>query len=66
MKILIIGKSGQLGQSIKKVAPKVSSNDEFIFVGREELDLNNTSSIRNYFNNININNVVIRIRCNYF
>ena len=57
MRILVTGKNGQLGQSINKLINIESktkynpSSNEFIFVGREELDLNNKNSIDNYFNN---------------
>ena len=57
MIILIIGKNGQLGQSIGKIVnarvemepdPKP---DQYIFVGRDELDLSSKNSINNYFDN---------------
>jgi dTDP-4-dehydrorhamnose reductase len=55
MKILVTGKNGQLGRSIQKIVNadtkidnKQSTND-FIFVGREELDLSCESSISHYF-----------------
>ncbi len=51
MKILVTGKSGQLGKSIHKIVTNNKQNSEFIFVGREELDLSNQESIINYFNN---------------
>jgi len=57
MRILVTGKNGQLGQSINKlinIEAKTKYNpnsNEFIFVGREELDLSSKSSIDNYFNN---------------
>jgi len=57
MRILVLGKNGQLGQSINKLIniefkSKYNPNfNEFVFVGREELDLNNKNSIDNYFNN---------------
>jgi len=56
MKILVTGKDGQLGQSLHKVlsaSVKIDNNDdsnEFIFVGRKELDLSNDSNINHYFN----------------
>jgi len=56
MRILVTGKSGQLGQSINKLINIESKNkynlksNEFAFVSREELDLSNESSIDNYFN----------------
>ncbi len=57
MKILITGKDGQLGKSIYKVASQ-SKDDEFIFVGRNELDLSDESNIINYFNNHNFDVII--------
>ena len=57
MRILITGKNGQLGRSIQKTVnadTKIGNNqspNDFIFVGREELDLSSESSISNYFDN---------------
>ena len=51
MKILIIGKNGQLGKSIHKIVTKRKQNNKFIFVGREELDLSKKDSITSYFDN---------------
>jgi len=57
MRILVTGKNGQLGQSINKlinIEAKTKYNpnsNEFIFVGRDELDLSSKNSIDNYFNN---------------
>ena len=48
MRILVTGKNGQLGRSIQKIVNNQNS-DEFIFVGREELDLSNDSNINQYF-----------------
>ena len=65
MRILVTGKSGQLGQSINKLINIEAKNkynlnsNEFIFVGREELDLSSKSSIDNYFNNNNMFDVII-------
>ena len=52
MKILVIGNNGQLGQSIKKIllAVKINEDDDFIFVGREDLDLTNEENISAYLN----------------
>ena len=57
MRILVTGKNGQLGRSIQKTVNtdtktdnKQSPND-FIFVGREELDLSSESIISHYFDN---------------
>ena len=57
MRILVTGKNGQLGRSIQKIVDtdtKIDSNqssNEFIFVGREELDLSSENSISHYFDN---------------
>jgi dTDP-4-dehydrorhamnose reductase len=57
MRILVTGKNGQLGQSINKlinIETKIENNpnsNEFIFVGREELDLSSESGISHYFDN---------------
>jgi dTDP-4-dehydrorhamnose reductase len=53
MRILVTGKNGQLGQSIKKIVNKKRdfflNNCAFVFVGRSELDLRNVTSIHTYF-----------------
>ena len=64
MRILVTGKNGQLGKSIHKIVG-TSNNDEqspndFVFVGREELDLSSADSIASYFNH---NNFDIIINC---
>ena len=51
MRILVTGKNGQLGRSIHKLVTNTKQIDEFVFVGREELDLNSESSISHYFDN---------------
>jgi len=57
MRILVTGKNGQLGRSIQKLVntdTKIGNNqssNEFIFVGREELDLSSESGISHYFDN---------------
>jgi len=51
MKILVTGKNGQLGKSIHKIVVNNEQSSEFVFVGREVLDLSNQDSIINYFNN---------------
>ena len=51
MRILITGKNGQLGKSLHKLVSEKKYDNEFIFVGREELDLSNNNSIINYFYN---------------
>jgi dTDP-4-dehydrorhamnose reductase len=50
MKILITGKNGQLGKSIHKVSTRKKLPYEFVFVGRQELDLSSIDSIKDFFN----------------
>ena len=56
MRIIVTGENGQLGRSIQKRVntdtkkDNHQSSNDFIFVGREELDLSSESSIANYFN----------------
>ena len=53
MKILVTGKNGQLGQSIKRLLDEKCfanlSSFSFIFTGREELNLETLESIQSYF-----------------
>jgi len=60
MKILVIGKNGQLGKSIKKNSQqkKYSRFNNFVFVGKEEFDLTNLNSIKNFINNLDIDIVI--------
>jgi len=60
MKILVIGKTGQLGQSINEIVSKMQSRDEFVFVGRDELDLSDKDGVVSYFEN---NNFDIILNC---
>jgi len=60
MKILVTGKNGQLGKSIRKIITNNEQTDEFVFTGREELDFSSTDSIASYFNH---NNFDIIINC---
>ena len=60
MKILVTGKNGQLGKSIHKIVTSNEQNSEFVFVGREALDLSSQDSIISYFNN---NSFDIIINC---
>jgi dTDP-4-dehydrorhamnose reductase len=67
MRILVTGKDGQLGRSIYKVINsntniKIGSNqksNEFIFVGREELDLSKEKSVASYFDKQYKFNIII-------
>ena len=53
MKILVTGKNGQLGQSIKRLLDEKCfanlSSFSFIFTGREELNFETLESIQSYF-----------------
>ena len=60
MKILVTGKNGQLGKSIHKIITGNEKNSEFVFVGRDALDLSSQDSIIEYFNN---NSFDIIINC---
>ena len=57
MKVLVIGKNGQLGKSIKINTP-INECNNFSFIGRDDLDLNNSSSIRNYFEDKNFDLII--------
>jgi len=65
MRILVTGKNGQLGKSINKVVNtgngknNYQQDNEFIFVGREELDLSSERSISHYFDRSNKFDVII-------
>lgn len=47
-RILVTGKNGQLGQSLQKIAVAFPEYD-FVFVGRDELDLASAQSIDEFF-----------------
>jgi len=49
MKILVIGKDGQLGKSIKNRTDLIKNHD-FLFVGRSDFDMGNIENINNFFN----------------
>ena len=58
MKILVIGKNGQLGRSLNNIVCKRKDSKNFIFIGRKQLDLSNANSIRSYFKK-NTFNIII-------
>ena len=62
MRILVTGKNGQLGQSIYKIVNTSNGDNlpanEFIFVGREEIDLSKVESITSYFDQNNFDVIV--------
>jgi len=49
MRILVTGKNGQLGKSIHKLVTNTEQTDDFVFVGREKLDLSDGNNIAHYF-----------------
>ena len=58
MKILVTGKNGQLGKSIHKSVTNNKQINEFVYVGREELDLSSADNIISYFNQNNFDIIV--------
>ena len=58
MRILVTGKNGQLGKSIHKLVASTKQTDDFVFVGREELDLSNGNNIVRYFED-NVFDIII-------
>lgn len=58
MKILVIGKNGQLGQSIKKIVSKSLINDRYVFIGRESIDFMSLKSISDFFENYKFDVVI--------
>jgi dTDP-4-dehydrorhamnose reductase len=62
MRILVIGKNSQLGQSIKKNVDEKKihnlNNYDFVFIGREELNLEHIENIKSYFD-LNEFNIII-------
>lgn len=65
IKVLVIGKNGQLGQSLQKIVTNknqyLRENYDFCFIDRENLDLNNNKNIENYFNKNNDFDVIINV-----
>ena len=53
MRVIVLGKNGQVGQSIQNIVNKIShdnlKNYDFVFVGRDELDLSKSENIQAYF-----------------
>ena len=58
MKILVIGKNGQLSKSINKVSTNTKQDNEYTFAGREEFDLSKEIDINSYFNNNNFDAII--------
>lgn len=58
MRVLVTGKNGQLGNSIHKIVTNNRQANEFIFVGREALDLGCSNNITDYFYHNNFDIIV--------
>jgi dTDP-4-dehydrorhamnose reductase len=58
MKILILGKNGQLGKSMKKALATKNSNDEYIYTSRSDIDMLDSESISNFFDGHKIDIIV--------
>jgi dTDP-4-dehydrorhamnose reductase len=58
MRVLVTGKNGQLGRSINKLVSENKYDDEFVFVGRVELDVSREESIASYFDHNNFDVIV--------
>ncbi len=60
--VLITGKNGQLGKKIKDISDECPDL-KFIFAGRNELDISNQDSVKNYFKE---NKIGLLINCAAF
>ena len=49
MKILIIGKNGQLGKCIKEAISYSNNSNQFFFIAKDVIDLSQNKSIESYF-----------------
>lgn len=58
MKILVLGKNGQLGMSIKRVLTNDSKSHNYTFASRADLDLVNPLSVSKYFNNFHFDVII--------
>lgn len=58
IRILVIGKNGQLGKSLYKLVEKRKDYDIFTFVGRQTLDFSDDANIKHYFEK-NLFNIII-------
>jgi dTDP-4-dehydrorhamnose reductase len=55
--LLVIGSNGQLGRSLIKIASDYSDM-QFTFVGRQQLDLSNSTQITDYFQNHRFDTII--------
>jgi dTDP-4-dehydrorhamnose reductase len=58
MRILVTGKNGQLGNSIQQIVSNAKQNNDFVFVGRGELDFSQNDNITKYFEENNFDVIV--------
>jgi len=49
MKILVTGANGQLGRSIQRIIASAKQVNEFVFVGRDELNFSQNDNLEKYF-----------------
>lgn len=57
-KILVTGKNGQLGRAIQSIIINSSESSNFVFVGRDELDLSDQNMITNYFKDKSFDTII--------
>ena len=62
MRILVIGKNGQLGKSLHKLVEKRKDYDIFTFVGRQTLDFSDDANIKHYFEKNLFNIITLNFR----
>ena len=58
MRVLVTGKNGQLGKSIKQIVSNSKQSDDFIFTDRDELDFSQNDNIEKYFEENNFDVIV--------
>ena len=58
MNILVTGKNGQLGRSIQKIVSNEKQANEFVFVGRNELNFSQNDNLEKYFKENNFDVVI--------
>jgi len=56
--ILVTGKNGQLGRSIQKIVSNEKQANEFVFVGRNELNFSQNDNLEKYFKENNFDVVI--------
>lgn len=58
MRILVTGRDGQLGKSIKKIVDSAQQQHEFVFTDRSILNLGNDNDIKKYFDNNKFDTII--------